>query len=301
MWMPEEKLGPFEIVRSLSEESSLHPVYLVRSTEQPGERVTLTFPYQPQGFRADALAEKAQQWQEAFVGPGLVPITSLQILKGRLSVRSPFYVEGSLERLRKNQGPLPALLVCDAISQALVGLDRLHSAGIVHGRFHPRNLMREGATVRLTGASFGAFLYPITEADGTLIKDRYISPEGREGHYPYVGLDIWAVGKTLEALLLGTTKDLTPAVIPPALHAIIQRCLSINPAERFPSALAVRAGLLALRPSLIEAARPQAVTPRPTLVVLPSATPRPQHSPTGLLSTLKRLFSGGASTPVGSR
>ena len=281
MWMPEEKLGPFEIVRSLSVESALHPVYLVRHTERPGERETLTFPYQPQGFRANVLTEQAGHWQEVFSGPGLVPITSLQILKGRLSVRTPFYLEGSLERLRKTRGPLPGQLVCDALCQALEGLERLHAAGIIHGRIHPRNLLRDGATIRLAGASFAPFLYPITEADETLAEDRYISPEGREGHYPHTGSDIWAVGKTMEALLLGSDKSLAP---------VLQRCLATNPAERYPSAQALRGALLALRPSLADTARPQPVAPRPITVSLPA--PQSRHQTAGLLSTLKRLFRG---------
>ena len=291
MWMPEEKLGPFEIVRSLSVESALHPVYLVRHTERPGERETLTFPYQPQGFRANVLNEQASRWQEVFSGPGLVPITSLQILKGRLSVRAPFYPEGSLERLRKTRGPLPALLVCDALCQALEGLKRLHAAGIIHGRFHPRNLLRDGATVRLAGASFAPFLYPITEADEALAVDRYISPEGREGQRPHIGSDIWAVGKTLEALLLGSGKGLTPVVLPMVLRAVLQCCLATNPAERYPSAQALHGALLALRPSLAEAARPQPVAPRPAPLALPMA--QSQHQTAGFLSALKRLFIGG--------
>lgn len=266
MWMPEEKLGPFTVVRCLSTESSLHPVYVVTHDERPGVREVLTFPYQPEGFRADVLAAEAAHWISLLSGAGLVPLRGLQILKGRLAALSPFYPDGSLEQRRAQRGSLPAGEVCRVVGQALVGLERLHAAGVVHECFHPRHLLCDGETVRLASVRFTPFLYPYGDSPGNLIVDRYVAPEEYDGRVPHVGSDLWAVGKTLEALL----EDPLSA----SLRTLLDRCLAEDPSERYGSVQELRQALALAQAGGDQPQEEASSSPLPP-VVLPSDLPSP--------------------------
>lgn len=56
-------------------------------------------------------------------------------------------------------GPLPAGPAADLVAQAAESLTRVHEAGVVHGRLHPRNVVLEaGARLRLADTAVAAAL-----------------------------------------------------------------------------------------------------------------------------------------------
>jgi serine/threonine-protein kinase len=188
------------------------------------------------------------------------------------------FVDGQTFRELVSEGPLPSEELFRYATQMAEGLAKAHAAGIIHRDLKPENLMvTNDGYVKIL--DFGlAKLLPQSEVDSdaaTMTKEgtvagavmgtaSYMSPEQALGKPLDARTDIFSFGAVLYEMATGSRafggethaalfdeilhkaprrpSSLNPA-IPDALDVIVQKSLSKNPVERYPSAKEMLADL----------------------------------------------------------
>jgi eukaryotic-like serine/threonine-protein kinase len=232
--------------------------------------------------------------------PNVVQIYDVGEDKGR-----PFivmeYVEG--ETLADELARAGPLAPADAVARAVdccAGLEHAHAAGLVHRDIKPRNLLRRHdgvvkiADFGIARANDGTRLTEVGSVMGTAA---YIAPEQAAGEEVTAAADLYALGAILYELITGTpphgtgtaseillrhhkaivtpVRDLAPEV-PPALEAIVMRCLARDPRYR-PSSAAALAHALADAVGASETlSLPDSTGVRATDVTVPLWRPQPR-------------------------
>jgi serine/threonine-protein kinase len=185
------------------------------------------------------------------------------------------FVEGTdlKQRLRAN-GPLPLLTVLELGKQIANALEAAHEKHLVHRDIKPHNILLNGeGKVKVT--DFGiAKVVSDSEDTGVIIGSvHYISPEQARGEATTTACDIYALGCVLFEMLTGRTvfegenskavahkqiyeqppslRSMRPDV-PPALEALVLRCLEKEAKARYGSAAEVRAALTQLMQQLAQ-------------------------------------------------
>ncbi|MDR3070292.1 MAG: serine/threonine protein kinase [Propionibacteriaceae bacterium] len=145
--------------------------------------------------------------------------------------------------------PLPLIQALDLILQTLPAIEHLHKQGLLYIDFKPDNIMI-GERVMLI--DLGS-VREITCADALVLATvGYSAPElERDG--ASVASDVFAIGRTLLRLSTDESTMSHPALPPrdadPVLaanadfYALLERCLALNPDERFSSVGELRAQL----------------------------------------------------------
>ena len=199
------------------------------------------------------------------------------------------YIEG-----RPLEGPLPVREALRYAAQICDALDAAHKKGITHRDLKPANVLVTDSGVKLL--DFGiAQVGPgpdsddeptqvkgLTEAGMLLGTAGYMSPEQAEAKPVDARSDIFSFGLVLYEMLTGRHAfegDSAIAIMgailykeparfdaPPALQEIVRRCLRKSPAERFQSAMELRA---ALESAAHDGRQPVEVRAIKRLVVLP--------------------------------
>lgn len=206
---------------------------------------------------------------------------------GQLFIAMAYY-EGETLKQKIARGPLEAEEAVDYAVQMAEGLQRAHQAGIVHRDIKPANvLVTQEGTVKLVdfGLAKAAAQTQLTTAGATLGTVAYMSPEQVQGRAVDARSDLWALGVVLYEMLTGerpfrgeheqaivySIRNDPPVPIgdrrddiPPALQAIVDRCLQKAPADRYPTAAEVKADLQqVMRTSTGESLRPSGYTTPP--------------------------------------
>jgi len=181
------------------------------------------------------------------------------------------YLAGiDLCRLLEQSGPLPLPLALDYLLQACDALGVSHAAGIVHLDVKPENFFvvaEADAKLKLLDFGISRYVSPRQLVESGSLEQcveaqlvgtpSYMAPERLLGHSDADHRsDIWSLGVVLHELLtarslFGTADvaetcarvvrdapvDLEPnrSVLPPAIRAIVARCLARDPEHRFQS------------------------------------------------------------------
>lgn len=192
------------------------------------------------------------------------------------------YVNGpDLNRLVRDRGPLPPDVARDYIAQAADGLQSALDHGFVHRDIKPGNLLlAPGGVVKVADFGLARSLDPLREdgpntVSGAILgTPAYISPEQISGERADTRADVYALGCTLFFLLTGRTpfdpnnamqllyahlNEPVPEVpAPPALGAIVRKCMAKAPGDRYQTpgelAAALRALDVPLSPTVVRPA-----------------------------------------------
>ena len=291
-----DRIGRFEVVRHLGE-GGMGVVYVARDARL--DRDVAVKVLRPEFVATGAAALLAEARAAARIThPRVCQVFEVGEDGGR-----PFLVmellEGEPLSTRLQRGPVPAREAVDVLAGVLDALQELHGRGIAHLDLKPSNVFLTPHGVKVL--DFG--LARPTAADASRTRTagvmagtpRYMAPEQIEGGPVDARADLFAAGAMLFEMLTGeppfkgaTVFALLQAVLearPPALRGgasvtvldrVVQKALAKRPADRYPSARAMAAALLAARglPDGGAPARPQRLT---RVAVLPFRVLRPDE------------------------
>jgi serine/threonine-protein kinase len=223
------------------------------------------------------------------------------------------YVEGSALRDVLNEeiaanGAMPAQRALTITAEVLAALDEAHEHGLVHRDIKPGNIMlnRRGQVKVMDFGIARALQSGVTSMTQTGMvvgTPQYLSPEQALGRGVDARSDLYSVGIMLFELLTGrlpfdgdsplsiayahvqeqppAASSVNPA-LSPAVDALVATALRKDPANRYPSAAAMREECLRLagggEPSTPPPALPQQ-TPPPGTPQTPPPYPQQAHTP----------------------
>lgn len=167
-------------------------------------------------------------------------------------------------------GPLPVDLALRYAVQIADALSAAHAKGITHRDLKPANILVTAAGLKLLDFGLASLtersaadetaVMGLTNAATILGTPAYMSPEQAEGKPVDARSDIFSFGLVLYEMLTGRrafTGDSAIAImaaivrdtpgpmnVPPAIEAIVTRCLCKSPASRFPSMSQAKDALL---------------------------------------------------------
>ena len=201
--------------------------------------------------------------------PHIVPIHRVGEARGMVFFVMS-YVEGETlgERLR-TRGPLPAADAARVLREVAWALAYAHGRGIVHRDVKPDNVLLEAGTGRALVTDFGIAHgggepHPVTDPGKLIGTAHFMSPEQARNERVDGRSDLYALGvvgylavsgrlpfdePNVPALLRRQAAEAPPGVmrvapgLPPALAAVIDRCLDRDPAGRFHDGEAMAAAL----------------------------------------------------------
>lgn len=177
----------------------------------------------------------------------------------------PFIVmellEGQTLRRRAAGKPVPLRLALGWAIQIADGLAAAHARGLVHRDLKPENVM-VARTGQVKILDFGLAGRPGSEAAAASVHFAmgtagYMSPEQESGASADHRSDLFGFGTLLHELLSGGkgAGGTLPASVPPALAAMIGRCLESEPDRRFQSAADLAFAMRSLTDAAGRAAR----------------------------------------------
>ena len=168
------------------------------------------------------------------------------------------YVDGEdLASLLRRIGRLPQAKAIEIARQLCAGMAAAHRAGILHRDLKPANVMLDGrGQARIADFGLAAAAASLGRADIRVGTPAYMAPEQLAGESVSASSDVWGLGLVLFEMFTGrpafeakTLDDLMAAQrekrpsaskfvpdLDPVVEALLQRCLSPNPADRPQSA-----------------------------------------------------------------
>jgi len=205
---------------------------------------------------------------------------------GRLFIAMAFY-EGETLKKRLERGRLPIGTAVEIAIQVAEGLERAHSADIIHRDIKTANLMltqRDEVVIVDFGLAKLAGELSLTKSGSSLGTPHYMSPEQARGERVDQRTDLWSLGIVLYEMLGGRrpfrggrdaavvrsilddepvpSAELRPEA-PPELGAIVTKALEKDANRRYQSASQFLADLRGLQDQLSEREGLTEATPSP--------------------------------------
>jgi eukaryotic-like serine/threonine-protein kinase len=213
-------------------------------------------------------------------------VLDIEVLDGRIPYMVMELLDGhDLEKELELTGSLPVEVAVDYILQAIDAVAEAHAAGIVHRDLKPTNLFLAKRTggqriikvldfgiSKISGPGWGSDA-ALTRSASIFGSPLYMSPEQmRSARDVDARSDIWSLGAMLFELVAGRppyVADSIPALCmaiinapppllrevlptaPVALEAILSRCLSRDPNDRFASVAELAQALVPLAPHAV--------------------------------------------------
>jgi len=226
--------------------------------------------------------------------PNVVQVFDVGEEDGRPYIVMELVAGGTLgDHLERRGRSLPLFEGLPLLRQMCDGLGHAHTRRLVHRDVKPQNLLLREADDCLKVADFGiARAVEETRLTGTGIvigTDRYMAPEQLADGRISPATDVFACGVVADEVL--------PKRRPPELIEIVERCLEVNPRDRFADADALSAALASVDNGATPATVPVSGRPaeRPTAirrVTAPTARLTRTGSPTDTVRRTRRRLPG---------
>ena len=264
---PGDRLGSYTIVREVGR-GGMGRVYLATDATL-GRNVALKALPPELTFdtsHRDRLRREARA-AAALTHPGICTVYALEELDGDLFIATEF-VDGTTLRDRLDSGRRPSPAEMSRVAGELAaGLAHAHAHGIVHRDLKPDNVMMT-SDGRVKILDFGlarlstpdAAVGPITQPGTIFGTPAYMAPEQLQGETVDARADVFAFGVLLYEYATGVhpfaaatplgvagrilETEAKPILerrpdLPTAVAAVVDRCLSKAPADRFESAAGI--------------------------------------------------------------
>ncbi|MGC1165527.1 MAG: serine/threonine-protein kinase, partial [Solirubrobacterales bacterium] len=195
-----------------------------------------------EGFRERFLRES--RLAASLDHPAVVPVFDSREVDGELIVAMRLVAGGDLRRTIDREGPLAPARAIALLGQVAEALDAAHAAGIVHRDVKPHNVLVEGDRAFLSDFGLAKALGESgAQPSGASVVGtaEYMSPEQWRGGPVGPAADVYSLGCVLFEALTGVVPyarkeaDTEPE-LPQGLDAVIERAVSKDPSERYPSA-----------------------------------------------------------------
>jgi serine/threonine-protein kinase len=219
--------------------------------------------------------------------PNVCRVHDLIELDG-LTVISMAFVEGqTLDDLIHSVGRLSTRQVLALGVQTCDALSAIHERDIVHRDLKPQNIMvdRSGRPVVMDfGVAHQRGLPRLTDAERVMGTLAWLAPEQAQGEPATARSDIYSLGLAFFEMLTGVPapgdhKPLPMALrgageparppselaedVPPAMDAVVLRCLERDPERRYPDMASLRESLVEVSAALATGTAPRLVEPEP--------------------------------------
>jgi serine/threonine-protein kinase len=176
--------------------------------------------------------------------PHVVPVLDAREEDGELIVAMRLIEGGDLKRRIARDGPLPPDQAIDLLGQVADALDAAHAEGIVHRDVKPHNILLEGSSqAYLTDFGLAKALGDSGVLSGASIAGtvEYMSPEQWRGESVGPAADVYSLGCVLYEAVTGIVPYARQAAdtepeMPEGLDAVIERAVSKDPSDRYPTA-----------------------------------------------------------------
>ncbi|HUN64919.1 MAG TPA: tetratricopeptide repeat protein [Bacteroidota bacterium] len=267
---PGTMISHYEILREIGH-GGMGVVYQARDTRL-NRIVALKF-LRAQ-FRTDAdrlAAEQEARTISSLNHPNIATIYGLEIAGGEPFLVFEYLPGGSLKERIGRSGPLPVGRALEIAVQITAGLAHAHACNVVHRDIKSDNILFDASgTAKIADFGLSRIRSPGTADGGSAGEGTvaYASPEQLQGHDTDQRSDIWSLGVVMYEMLTGrlpfpadvdaavmyavVTKEPAPATsvrpdVPPALAAVIDRCIEKDPGNRFGTASELLSGLRNIR------------------------------------------------------
>jgi serine/threonine protein kinase/Tol biopolymer transport system component len=159
-------------------------------------------------------------------------------------------LEGETLAEKLKHGQLPVELTLRYGGEIADALSAAHAKGVVHRDIKPANVMLTKAGVKVLdfGLAKSPYDATLTRANVVMGTPAYMAPEQREGRPCDARTDIYALGLVLHEMATGkrclTGEQPSLDRLPERLSHVIERCLPVNPEDRWQAAADIRSELL---------------------------------------------------------
>ncbi|MBX7220174.1 MAG: protein kinase [Blastocatellia bacterium] len=259
MTLLQKKIGPFGLIKEIGN-GTLGETWVARKDNTMADCMVKIIPVSKQS--EEALLLEAKYWLDLGIHPNILPIAEVTAVDAKIIVVLEATPATTLERwLKINHGKSPSIKTAvQIVSDILKGLEHLHTNGILHADLKPSNVLLDGLVPRLTDYGIVHVLKP----DVSTLKLPhlwYASPEALRGRFTRKA-DLWAAAVLLYQMLAGRLPfphtepeevrwaiatqipDPLPMVVPQSLHEFLEKALSVEMGNFFPTAAEMRAELL---------------------------------------------------------
>ncbi len=192
--------------------------------------------------------------------PNIATLYDFIEYEGRLCIIMEYIDGPSLDARIRQAGRLPVAEALRVFQSVVEALDYTHRQGVVHRDVKPHNvkISRRGEVKLLDfGIAKGETSPGLTAVGAVVGTPEYLSPEQLRGKPADPRSDVWALGVLLYEMVTGRIPFEAPSLInlykkideadyarpstlasgvPPALEAILARCLQRRPANRYQTA-----------------------------------------------------------------
>ncbi len=261
--MTGRRLGSYDILDKLGE-GGMGEVWRARDSRLNRSVAVKILPSEVAGdpLRRERFEQEARALG-ALNHPNIVAVYDIGQSDGQAYIVSEL-VDGESLRAAIERGPISGRKLLDIATQTAEGIAAAHALGIVHRDLKPQNIMlsRDGR-VKVLDFGLAKQNTPVTQETATIAISQpgmvlgtvgYMSPEQVRGEPADARSDIFSFGCVLYEMASGkqpftgkSAADVMSAVLredppeleagrPPALEAILRRCLEKDPARRFQSA-----------------------------------------------------------------